>query len=354
MTTDIREIILETVTKIMDDLSTKEVIFAAEQGTWAGDLWDTLVEVGMTSISIPEESGGIGANLEDAMGALRITGKYSAPIPLAETLMANRLLSLSGLQVSQDSLTIAPVRNIDKITAEKTSEGWVLKGKASYVPWAENVKGIVVMANTDEQVLIALVDSKLCTINSGMNLANEPRNEVIFDDVMVRDHYVKSVAFSQETIQNLGALTRLVQSIGALERILELSVNYSKERIQFGKPIGKFQAIQQQLAILAGEVTAASIAADFAVHSFDKENAEKELMVAKIRVGNAIRTAVPIAHQVHGAIGFTDEYPLHFSTRRLWSWRDEFGSENEWAHQLGELIVETGPDQLWSMVCSSK
>jgi acyl-CoA dehydrogenase len=353
MTTDIREIILDTVTKIMIDLSTKEVIFAAEQGTWASDLWDTLVEVGMTSIGIPEESGDIGGNLEDAMGALRITGRYSAPIPLAETLMANRLLALSGLPVSQDPLTIAPVRKTDQITAEKTPEGWVLKGKATHIPWAENTKGIVVVANENDQQLVALVDSKCCTINSGMNLANEPRNEVIFDDVVVNDDFVKAVTFSPEVIQNLGALTRLVQSTGALERILELSVNYSKERIQFGKPIGKFQAVQQQLAILAGEVTAARIATDFAVHSFEIGNVEKELMVAKIRVGNAIRTAVPIAHQVHGAIGFTDEYPLHFSTRRLWSWRDEFGNENEWALQLGEIIVENGPEQLWSLICSS-
>jgi acyl-CoA dehydrogenase len=352
--TDIRDIILDTATKIMEDLCTKDVVQAAEQGAWAGDLWNTLVEVGMTTIGIPEESGGTGGSLADAMGVLRIAGRFSAPIPLAETLMANQLLSLSGLPVYTDPLTVAPVVKNEIVSAKKSSEGWVINGKATQVPWAEKTKGIVVVANANEQSIIAFVDSSLCTMKQGINLANEPRNEIVFEDLFIEKELVAVMPVSAETIYNLGALTRVVLMSGALENILELSVNYSKERSQFGKPIGRFQAIQQQLAILAGEVSAASIATDFAVHAFEGGYAKEEIMIAKIRTGNAISTAVPIAHQVHGAIGFTDEYPLHHSTRRLWSWRDEFGSENEWANDLGEIIVENGPEKLWSLICSSK
>ncbi|GEN35444.1 MULTISPECIES: acyl-CoA dehydrogenase family protein [Aneurinibacillus] len=352
--TDIQDMILNTATKIMEDLCTKDVIHAAEQGAWAGDLWNTLAEVGMTTIGIPEESGGAGGSLEDAMAVLRIAGRFSAPIPLAETLMANRLLSLSGLPVSTDPLTVVPVVQNEMIFAKKSSKGWVITGKAGQVPWAEKAKGIVVVANTDEQPIIAFVDSNSCTIKPGINLANEPRNEVVFQDVFVENQLVATVPFSTQTIYNLGALTRVVLMTGSLERILELSVHYSKERSQFGKPIGRFQAIQQQLAVLAGEVSAASIVTDFAVYAFESEYAKEEIMIAKIRVGNAVSTAVPIAHQVHGAIGFTDEYPLHHSTRRLWSWRDEFGTESEWANDLGEMIIENGPEKLWPFICSSK
>ncbi len=102
------------------------------------------------------------------------------------------------------------------------------------------------------------------------------------------------------------------------------------ERSQFGRPIHRFQAIQHQLALLAGETAAAKIAANCAVDPYGKEPFSKEIAFAKIRVNEAVGKANPIAHQVLAAIGFTYEHTLHHSTRRLWSWRDEFGTETDW------------------------
>jgi acyl-CoA dehydrogenase len=134
---------------------------------------------------------------------------------------------------------------------------------------------------------------------------------------------------------------------GALAGMLQQSVRYVTERRQFGRPIGAFQAIQHALAVLAGHAAAAGIASEHAFRAADRGEPELEVAAAKIRVGEAAGIAAGIAHQVHGAIGFTYEHSLHFWTRRLWSWRAEFGSESRWAAELGRAVVGRGADALW-------
>jgi acyl-CoA dehydrogenase len=145
-----------------------------------------------------------------------------------------------------------------------------------------------------------------------------------------------------------GALIRAAQMAGAVESLLEQSVRYVTERKQFGRPIGSFQAIQHNLAIVAGHVAAAGIAAEHAFRAADRGDPAFEVAAAKVRAGEAAGVCAGLAHQAHGAIGFTYEHSLHFSTRRLWSWRAEFGSESRWAVRLGQRVAARGADQLWS------
>ena len=146
------------------------------------------------------------------------------------------------------------------------------------------------------------------------------------------------------------ALCRSVQMAGALERVLEYSLQYANERVQFGRPIGKFQAIQHMLAVLAGQAAASSAAADAAVEASRLAPDEFAVSVAKSRVGEAAGKGAEIAHQVHGAMGYTREHNLHYSTRRLWSWRDEFGNESCWQGRLGRAVAASGADALWPML----
>ena len=137
---------------------------------------------------------------------------------------------------------------------------------------------------------------------------------------------------------------------GAMERILDMTVQYAKDRIQFGRPIGKFQAVQQQIAVLAGHVAAASAAAHGAADARARGHARFEIACAKIRIGEAAGHVAAIAHQVHGAMGFTHEHTLHLGTRRLWAWRDEFGSEAEWSGWVGRVAAGVGGENLWSFM----
>lgn len=143
--------------------------------------------------------------------------------------------------------------------------------------------------------------------------------------------------------RRLGAALRAAQMAGALERVLQLTVEHARTRVQFGQPLVRFQAVGQQLAVLAAEVAAARAAADAAA----ADPVGWKVAAAKIRAGEAAGRGTDIAHQVLGAIGFTDEHPLHLFTRLLWRWRDEFGTEAEWAEVLGRDVAGTDP---WPLV----
>ncbi|HET7657985.1 MAG TPA: acyl-CoA dehydrogenase family protein, partial [Bacillales bacterium] len=195
-----------------------------------------------------------------------------------------------------------------------------------------------------------VVDPGDCEIVNGENLAGEPRDEVTFNKVRITADSAAPTGTGVTNIVLTGALIRSVMMAGSLQRLLDLTVTYSKERTQFGRSIGRFQAVQQQLAMLAGETTAAQIAASAAIEAYEADGSEEAIMSAKIRAGEAASTAAPIAHQVHGAIGFTDEHALHQTTRRLWAWRDEFESESEWAKRLGQRVIEDTGHSLWSFM----
>jgi acyl-CoA dehydrogenase len=162
---------------------------------------------------------------------------------------------------------------------------------------------------------------------------------------------VGPAAVDQDRLVSFGAAVRLQQMAGALEKILEQSVQYALDRSQFGRPIAKFQAVQHNLAMLAGEVAAASAAADAAAEACARpEITISEVAIAKVRGGEAAGTGAAIAHQVHGAMGFTYEHSLHHATRRLWAWREEFGNEAVWAARLGRMVAEHGADGLWPFI----
>jgi acyl-CoA dehydrogenase len=144
-----------------------------------------------------------------------------------------------------------------------------------------------------------------------------------------------------------------VQLAGALTQALALSVQYAQTRVQFGRPIGKFQAIQQNLAIMASQSAAAIAAADMATDALAGDLNPFLVGAAKARAGEAASIGAGLAHQAHGAIGFTQEYDLHDVTRRLWSWRDEFGTESEWNLVVGRAALAAGPAGLWPLLTAA-
>jgi acyl-CoA dehydrogenase len=188
----------------------------------------------------------------------------------------------------------------------------VIHGTAKNVPWVRFASRFVVFAQSIDGCIVAVVQPEHYTILDGHNLAGEARDSVQFngEEVIGCPYRVVDETSIFNRLQYTGALTRTVLMAGALERIFELTVAYVNERQQFGRPISRFQAIQQQIAILAGEVAAAGIAVEYAIEAFNIGNDPTETMIAKIRVGQAASKVAPMAHQIHGAIGFTDEHIL--------------------------------------------
>jgi acyl-CoA dehydrogenase len=318
--------------------SGKDVIRSAERGIWPQALWDEVEHAGFTAALLPETAGGFGASPMEAMGLVRTAAAHAAPIPLAETMLAGWLLAQAGLAVPPGPLTVAPVRRTDNLALA----GGRVSGTARRVPWGRDARAAVVVVNGQ----VACVPAAGFTVTQGTNVAGESRDSLVFDAA------VEAVA-CPVALRVAGAAMRTVQIAGALAQVLDLCVAYVQMRVQFGRPIGKFQAIQQSMAILAGQCAAAGAAADMAAEALGGTLDPLVVGAAKARAGEAASIAAGIAHQVHGAIGFTQEYALHPLTRRLWSWRDEFGNEAEWNALVGNAALRAGADGLWPAITAA-
>ncbi len=335
----------------MSDLLTDaaERLFAGRAATEQGfdpALWAAVAEAGFAAALLPEDAGGAGTTVAEAMALLRTAAAHAAPIPLAETMLAGRLLALAGLAVPPGVLTLAPVRLADRMALHRDGGGWRLCGSASGIPWARHAAAVVVVAEAAEGPAVVRLDAGGFTLAEGRNLAGEPRDR-IDADTRIAAEAAAPAPFDAIALHAAGAALRSVQIAGALAAALALSVQYAQTRVQFGRPIGRFQAIQHSLAILAGQSAAALAAADMATDALARALPPLLVGAAKARAGEAASIGAALAHQVHGAIGFTREYRLHRLTQRLWSWRDEFGNEATWQAAVGRIALAAGPDGLW-------
>jgi alkylation response protein AidB-like acyl-CoA dehydrogenase len=343
--------VFDAATRLFADLSTEAVINAAEAGTWPQELWQAIEDAGFLDALIGD--GGLGFDgFSDAGTILRAAGQHAVPLPVAETMLARWWLAGAGLTPPAGPLSIAPVEPGDRIDIAVARGGCKVAGAAGGVPWARQAAGIVVVASG----YVALVPPARADLRADVNLAGEPRDEASFD-LVVGDGAAAPVptAYDAALLLRLGAVCRAQQMAGALEGTLELAVQYANDRVQFGRPLAKFQAIQHQLALLAEQVAATRVAADAACATLAAGVGDAEIAVAaaKIRAGEAAGKGTDYAHQVHGAIGFTAEHRLHHLTRRLWSWRDEFGTETHWSMALGRRVAAAGAEGLWPLLAGA-
>ena len=347
-------IIAETATRIFADLADPQAVNSAADGGWKEPLWRALAETGLTLAWVGEQHGGFGASLADGFDILRVTGRFAAPVPLAETLLAGWLLSRAEIASPAGAMSVAPARPSDRIAVNPDG---TLSGHACGVRFAADSLHLAVLASGPSGPSVALVETKACNLDEGVSLSGDVLNIVTFDRTATVQAAPAAAGFDQTSLMLMGATIRSVETAGALEAALALTVRYANERIAFERPIGKFQAVQHNLARLAGEVAAAiaasESAADAIAHAetFDKA-VFLEAASAKIRSAEAAQEGSAIAHQVHGAIGFTREHILHRYTLRLLDWRDDFGNESQWAAALGNMVAARGATEFWPLLAS--
>jgi acyl-CoA dehydrogenase len=316
---------------------------AADQGSWPAALWAAVEEAGLHRALVPEDAGGFGVPVADALSLLKVAGAHAVPLPLAETMLASWLLARAGLHIPDGPLSAAPVRDGESLTLTSVEGDWRIAGTLTRIPWARDVNHLVILS--DARIVLAVRNS--WRVELGENVAREPRDTVHFDGVATA---VAPTAVTANNLMAIGAAMRTQQIAGALTRVTEMTTQYAQDRVQFGRPLGKFQAVQQNLAVLAGQAAAAVAAADLAAEAVEDGMKLLPIAAAKARTGEAAGIAAAIAHQVHGAIGFTFEHNLHFLTRRLWSWRDEFGKDSFWQRLLGHHMARAGADNAWAEI----
>jgi acyl-CoA dehydrogenase len=379
-------LLTDTVSEIFAAVCTDAALRAAERDGFAAAAWDAVAEAGLPWISVPEEAGGEGGELADALTVLRVAGYHGLPLPLAETgVLAGWLLAASGLPVSRVATTVASGPDLE------WSAG-TARGTVPYIAWGRAAKQVAVLApatsgnpaagaggpqaadaagigpevaagrraadTAPDGLMVAVFAVADLRVERHVNVAGEPRDTLYFDGAAPLASAPAGPGVSGSALRRRGALTRIVLMAGASDRIRDITVRYTGERHQFGKPIGRFPGVQQHVVNVAQQAAMLEMAADLicATAAADPglagQAAAFQLAAAKSIAADAATIATAAAHQAHGAMGMTQEYPLHFLTRRLWAWTREYGTGTQSADELGAIVAAAGADALWPAIAS--
>ena len=345
-------LIEDSAAKLFSTQVDKERRLRAEQGEWDGALWQQVADSGFHLLLATESAGGFGQSWSAAYPLLRGLGYWQVPLPLAETMVAAQLASLAGFNIPSGPLTLIEQDQGNQLQVTEGDGLATISGTAHAVPWARHAKAALVSLADGRLALLDLAGAAGVQVQPHQNHAGLPSDTLVLQQARLQAVAENPLDLDQP-VWTLGAVARCAMLVGALESALEQSVRYAGERVQFGKAIGKYQAIQQQLALMAGDVSAARVAALVALADAPggaQTSCAATLFstaVAKVRAGEAATRGTSIAHQVHGAIGFTHEHALHFATRRLWAWREEFGTDAAWAAELGRAAIAGRSAGFW-------
>jgi len=345
--------VVDTLAKIFDEYAGAEQRQRAEQDGWMPELWAVLAGSGLPWVGVPESVGGVGGTPMDIADLLLVAGRHAVPLPLAEScgLLGGWLVSEAELSMPDSPVSVPIPRPSDRLSVNpKTNR---VTGRLHRVPWGRHVSAVITVADRGDGDVVVLVDPGEATVQAGASVAGEPRDSLTFDDAAVLQMGAVAAGVREE-LRMRGALSRTLLMAGAMEAIAELTIRYSSEREQFGRPVGRFQAVAQRLARLSCETEAAALSAAVAARRFAESGTDAvfEVAAAKATVGRAADEVTTHAHQIHGAIGMSQEYPLHHFTRRLWAWRQDWGSHQYWAQLLGRRVSEAGSHALWPSIAT--
>lgn len=309
---------------------TAERLFRDLVETPHAEAWPQLEEAGFPLLLADEASGGFGGDWEDGFAVLHLAGAHALSGPLPDLIVGRWAQAQARFADIGSSVVIAlhaegELRN-DRFTGRVTA------------PWGRAATHALIAL---DGVALRLPVSA-ASLSASTNPAGEARDHLFFESVQAEP------GAGASTLSAWGALARTAQIAGALDAALALSITYANERVQFDKPIGRLQAVQQGLAEFAEEAAAVNCAGRAAARAADHGDCWTEIAAAKLCASQAAAIGARVAHQVHGAIGFTREHSLHRYTARLASWRSEYGGERYWSGRLGEWAIAIGANGLWA------
>ena len=337
---ELRQLLLDTAARLFEAATEDEVFEGVEAGRFPADHWRAIEENGLVDMLLPEGDGGAGVDFGDAMAVARAAGAFALPLPLVETMIGRRVLAGAGLEAPSGPL------------------GLVTGAGAAEVLWPDEIEAVVVADGAGGVGWIAACEVDL---ESDTNSAGEP---------VGRLGALPSIPEGQSSSLGPGpppsilmAAARSAMIAGAMERILDFTIEHVQGRVQFGRPLARFQAVQQLVAVMASQAAVVGVAADTAIAAIEAAldggsggsgDATFMAACAKARASEACYEVTRIAHQLHGAIGYTREHYLHRFTRRLWTWRDADGDEGYWQQKVGSMAVRAGGDGLWPLLSETR
>ena len=315
----------------------------------AFSLWQRLGELGLLGMAFPEEHGGGGQTLLDFIIVLEELGRAMFPGPVAQTVTgtgfavlefgddAQRRRFLPGIAAGESLAALAflePQTSYNdtgiSMEARARDTGFVLDGTKMFIPYADSVDLFVVAARTagephdTEGVTVLLVDAR----SSGIEIeplqvrGRDRPHAVHFKNVTAPGDGLLGEAGKGwdivDRVRSLSALAQCGEAVGAMAAVSDMTIEYAKSRVQFGRPIGTFQAVQRHCTDMWSDTEGARYLTYEAAWRISQGiPARKEVAMAKSFVSDASRRVMESAHQVHGAIGLTDEHDLTMYNRRM-------------------------------------
>lgn len=323
----------EMIQRLFERQVTDAVQARAREGEWLADLWAEVAEMGLPLALLSEDEGGFGLSPAETGEVLRQLGLHVVPLPVAETMGANRLLAKAGLPLAEGPAGLA---RADDLAVDQGR----IKGVVARVAWGENLDCLALAVG---DTLYRVPRSGWSVAEAGTALNFHPRPSLLIDCAVTDSAPLPYCPLAE------GATLRAFQIAGALEAALDMTIEHTATRVQFGKPLQQNQVVQHELAKLAGELACATAAADLAAEALERGDV-LGVAAGSLRAREAAGAGAAIAGQMHGAIGFTREHRLHLYTTSLWTWRDEFGGQVAWAKLLGTAAIDAGSAGYWPMV----
>jgi len=313
---------LEALEKVLADTVTSSAIRRVESGEPPAVVWQPIEEAGFLDLMLSEAQGGAGLPLAELFPILECLGRHAMPLPVAQSIVARALV---GEHVALPPGIVTLAMQLQRPAAGQ----WL----CPQVPGGQ-IAGHVLVADGDALLLLDCSSAQREPVG-------DPRSQVAH--LSWRDATPTAMLESGgRHLAPFAAALMAAQLSGAMQRSFAMALGQCNTRVQFGKSIGKFQALQQQLSVMAEHVLAAAIAAEAAFRSSGPAPGALAAAVAKSRTGEAVSVVAAIAHAVHGAIGMTDAYDLGLLTRRLHDWRLAYGAEHVWNLQIGARVLDSG------------
>lgn len=322
-------LLAEPIERIFSEISTVQLIRSAEQGASVQPLWDAVTEGGFLDALVPESMGGAGLSLPELFPVFLAAGWHAAPVPFIQTILARALLTTAGITPPDSGIVLAP-------QGELQQDGKAISGRLPLSPTSTWV-----LADLDGNPTLLPTDDAQTGTLSRTDLCAPIRWNRLPDAAIV----IQTDPSDPVHTKDLVAVTHSCLIAGAAQRVLDMTVSYAQQRAQFGRSIGKFQAIQQQASVLAQRAAAVRMAAQLACQG---RGSLPQPLLAAVGMQQANESAgmiADISHAVHGAMGLTEEYDLQLFTRRLRLWRRTAGPAACWDHDIGSALIreDSGP-----------
>ena len=365
-----QEMLRKAVRDFLEDKCPKKLVKQLEESEkgYSPDLWQEIAELGWTGLAFPEKYGGSGMNFLDLVPLLEEMGRACFPSPFFSTVILGGLTILdagneeqrekylpqiaSGKQIFTLALAESDAgydANSIKVKAIAKSGSYIITGTKMFVPDAHIADYLLCVARTKEGgkakegISIFLIDAKSSGISYTLlnTIARDKLCEVVLDQVQVpKDNILGQLDQGWSKVQRIlerAAIAKCCEVVGNMQKVLEMTIDYAKERKQFDRPIGSFQAIQHYCADMATDVDGARLATYQAAWMLSQgTSGTKEVAVAKAWTGEASQRVTNLAHQIHGAIAFAEAYDLQLYFKRAKAWELSLGD----AHFHMDRLIE--------------